>query len=84
MSQCSTMPRNRRKTELSFVTTLLCARRPGLSEFLCKRGLGLSEFLCKRGFESHLRNPFLELDGKSSQRGFPIPDRHRPFLADVA
>jgi RHS repeat-associated protein len=30
--------------------------------------MGLSEFLCKRGFKSHLRNPFLELDGKSSQR----------------
>ena len=44
---------------------------------------GVSEFLCKRGFKSHLRNAFLELDSKTSQCCFPIPDRHRPFLADI-
>ena len=47
-------------------------------------GWGVSEFLCKRGFKSHLRNTFLELDGKTSQRGFPIPNRHRPLLTDIA
>ena len=46
--------------------------------------VGVSEFLCKRGFKSHLRNTFFELDGKTSQRGFPIPNRHRPLLTDIA
>ena len=40
--------------------------------------------LCKRGFGLQLRQTALELDGKAVQRGLPIPDWHRPFLADVA
>lgn len=30
-----------------------------------------------------LRHPFLELDSKAIKRSFPVPDGHRPFVADV-
>lgn len=31
-----------------------------------------------------VRHPVFELDRKASHRRFPIPNGHRPFLADIA
>jgi hypothetical protein len=31
-----------------------------------------------------LRHPVFKLDSKAIERSFPIPDRHRPFFADIS
>ena len=46
---------------------------------------GCPEF-CVNGVEISAASSglFFELDSKASQRRLPIPNRHRPFLTDVA
>jgi len=43
---------------------------------------GCSRF-CVSGFRLSERHAFFKLGGEAVERCFPVPLRHRPFLADV-
>ena len=59
---------------------------PGVSKARvdAKAATRVCRFLCNRGLGSLLRKPLRVSDRKLVQRGLPVADRHRPFLADVA
>ncbi len=42
------------------------------------------QIFCVNGVSVVNGESIAELNGKTSQRRFPVADRHRPFLADVA
>ncbi len=45
--------------------------------------LGACQIFCVNGVSVVSGESIAELNGKSSQGCFPVPDRHRPFLADI-
>ena len=67
-----------------FLVDRIALRDQALAAFKEHMSNGACQIFCVNGVSVVNGESIAELNGKTSQRRFPVADRHRPFLADVA